>query len=119
MAKFLLGVIVGVVVAVLGLVIIGFAVGRLFSNKQPVISPNAVLVLALSGEVPESSPMDFHFILGQNQATPTVRDVWTSLRAALPQAPPEHAPNARQRAIAVARSRAQEKGACVYGDLSA
>jgi protease-4 len=82
MAKFLLGVIVGAVVAVLGLVIIGFAIGRLFSSKQPVISPNAVLVLALSGEVPESAPVDFSFSLGQNQATPTVRDVWTSLRAA-------------------------------------
>lgn len=82
MAKFLLGVIVGVVVAVLGLVIIGFAIGRLFSSKQPVISPNAVLVLALSGEVPESAPFDFSFSLGQNQATPTVRDVWTSLHAA-------------------------------------
>jgi protease-4 len=82
MAKFLLGVIVGVVVAVLGLVIIGFAVGRLFSNKQPVISPNAVLVLALSGEIPESAPVDFPFALGQSQANPTIRDIWTSLHAA-------------------------------------
>ena len=82
MAKFLLGLIVGVVVAVLGLIIIGFAIGRLFSNKQPVISPNAVLVLALAGEVPESSPVEFPFAFGQNQATPTMRDMWTSLRAA-------------------------------------
>ena len=82
MAKFLLGVIVGAVVAVLGLVIIGFAVGRLFSNKQPVISPNAVLVLALTGEVPESSPVEFPFAFGENQATPTMRDTWTSLRGA-------------------------------------
>ncbi len=82
MAKFLLGVIVGVVVAVLGLVIIGFAIGRLFSNKQPVIAPNAVLVLALAGDLPESAPVDFSFNLGQNGANPTVRDTWTSLRSA-------------------------------------
>ncbi|MBV9939558.1 MAG: S49 family peptidase, partial [Acidobacteriaceae bacterium] len=82
MAKFLLGVIVGVVVAVLGLVIIGFAVGKLFSSKQPVISPNSVLILSLAGEIPESAPVDFTFALGQAGATPTVRDVWTSLRSA-------------------------------------
>ena len=82
MAKFLLGVIVGVVVAVLGVIIIGFALGRLFSSKQPVIAPNAVLVLALTGDVPESSPVDFSFNLGQSGTNPTVRDTWTSLRSA-------------------------------------
>jgi protease IV len=82
MAKFLLGVIVGVVVAVLGLIIIGFALGRLFSSKQPVIAPNAVLVLALTGDIPESSPVDLSFNLGQSGANPTVRDTWTSLRSA-------------------------------------
>jgi len=82
MAKFLLGVLVGVVVAVLASVVLVLAIGRLFSSKQPVISPNAVIVLGLTGDVPETSPVDLGLPFIQPQGAPTVRDIWTSLRQA-------------------------------------
>src|SRR5947209_3038117 len=82
MAKFLLGVLVGVVVVVLASVVLVLAVGRLFSSKQPVISPNAVIVLGLNGDIPETSPVDLGVPFVQPQGAPTVRDVWTSLRQA-------------------------------------
>ncbi|MFL6449292.1 MAG: signal peptide peptidase SppA [Bryobacteraceae bacterium] len=82
MAKFLFGVLVGVVVAVLIAVVSVLALGKLFGNKQPVISPNAVLVLGLSGDVPESVPVDFAIPFVQSPGAPTVTDVWNSLHRA-------------------------------------
>ncbi|MFL6415575.1 MAG: signal peptide peptidase SppA [Bryobacteraceae bacterium] len=82
MAKFLLGVLVGVVIVVLVAVISVLAIGKLFGNKQPVISPNAVLVLGISGDVPESSPVDLAIPFLQSPGAPTVTDVWNSLHRA-------------------------------------
>ncbi len=82
MAKFLLGVLVGVAVVVLVAFVFVLAVGKLFGNKQPVISPNAVLVLGISGEIPESSPVDFAVPFLQSQGAPTVADVWNSMHRA-------------------------------------
>lgn len=82
MAKFFLGVVVGIVVAVFGSIILLFAIGRIFTNKQPSIAGNSVLVLDLQGEIPEAAPVDIPFPLGRAQAQPTVRDVWTSLHQA-------------------------------------
>jgi protease-4 len=82
MAKFFLGVIIGIVVAVLGSVIVLFAIGRAFSNKAPTVADNAVLVLALQGEIPEAAQVEFPFPVGRAQAAPTVRDLWTSLHQA-------------------------------------
>ncbi|MDQ2736479.1 MAG: hypothetical protein M3Y55_16135, partial [Pseudomonadota bacterium] len=58
MAKFLLGVLVGVIVAVLGSLIIVLAIGRLFASKQPAVAANSVLVITLDGEVPEAAPVE-------------------------------------------------------------
>ena len=82
MAKFLLGVLVGVAVVVLVAFVFVLAVGKLFGNKQPVISPNAVLVLGISGEIPESSPVDLAIPFVQSPGAPTVTDVWNSLHRA-------------------------------------
>lgn len=82
MAKFLLGVLVGVVVAFVGAMIVVLAIGRLFANKQPTVAANSVLVLSLDGDVPETAPVEIPFPLAQNQSLPTVRDIWSSLRAA-------------------------------------
>ena len=82
MWKFFIGVVVGVVVAVLGTFIILLAVGRLFSNKQPTVAGDSVLVLALQGNIPETAPVEIPVPFLQSQSTPTVRDVWTSLRQA-------------------------------------
>src|SRR5690349_7576386 len=82
MAKFLLGLLVGAIVTVLAIFIVVLAVRRLFSNKQPTIPGNAVLVLTLDGDLPETAPVDVPIPLIQAQSAPTVRDVWTSLRQA-------------------------------------
>jgi protease-4 len=82
MWKFLVGVLVGVIVAVLGTFIIGLALGKLFSNKQPTVAGDSVLILALQGDIPEAAPVDIPIPFVQSQSTPTVRDVWTSLRQA-------------------------------------
>lgn len=82
MWKFLLGVLVGLVVAVGGMLIIALAVGRLFATKQPSIAANSVLVLALDGNFPEAAPVDVPIPFLEAQSAPTVRDLWSSLRQA-------------------------------------
>lgn len=82
MAKFLLGVVVGVVIAVVGAVIIVLAIGRLFANKQPTIAADSVLVLSLDGDLPETAPVEMPVPFFQSPSVPTVRDVWSSLRHA-------------------------------------
>lgn len=81
MAKFLLGVVIGIVVAVVGSVIILFAIGRIFTNKQPTVADNSVLLLDLQGAIPETAPVDIALPFGP-QVQPTVRDLWTSLHQA-------------------------------------
>jgi protease-4 len=82
MAKFFLGIVVGIVVAVVGSFILLFAIGRIFANKQPTIAGNSVLVLALEGGIPEAAPVEIPFPLSRAQSVPTVRDLWTSLHLA-------------------------------------
>jgi protease-4 len=82
MWKFVLGIAVGVVVTVVGSFIILFAIGRAFSHKQPTIAGDSVLVLTLDGDLPEAPSLDIPIPFVQAQTSPTVRDVWTALRAA-------------------------------------
>ena len=82
MAKFLLGVVVGIIAVALGCLIVVLVIGRLFSNKQPVVPPNAVLILGLEGEIAEAAPVDIPIPFIQTHGSPTVRDLWTSLHAA-------------------------------------
>ncbi len=82
MAKFLLGVLVGVVVTVVGGLIILLAIGRIFAAKQPTIAANSVLMLTLDGDIPEAAPIDISLPFLPSQNTPTIRDVWASLREA-------------------------------------
>jgi protease-4 len=82
MAKFFLGVFIGIIVAVVGSLILLFAIGRIFATKQPTVAGNSVLVLALEGEIPEAAPVELPLPIGRAQASPTVRDLWTSLHQA-------------------------------------
>ncbi|MBV9612367.1 MAG: S49 family peptidase, partial [Acidobacteriaceae bacterium] len=82
MAKFLLGVLVGAVVTVLGIFIVVLAIGRLFATKQPTIQANSALVLTLEGEIPEAAPVEMPIPFVQSQSSPTIRDLWTSLHEA-------------------------------------
>ncbi len=82
MWKFLLGVLIGIIVTVFGLFIVFLAIGRIFANKAPSVAGNSVLVLSLRGDIPEAAPVDVGLPFFQQQAAPTVRDLWTSLHAA-------------------------------------
>ena len=82
MGKFLLGVLVGGIVTVLVAVICILAIGRIFAAKQPTVAASSTLVLSLSGDVPEAAPLSIDIPFIQTPAFPTVRDIWTSLRAA-------------------------------------
>jgi protease IV len=82
MWKFVLGIAVGIVVTVVGSFIILFSIGRAFSSKQPTVAGDSVLVLTLDGDLPEAPSVDIPIPFVQAQTSPTVRDVWTALRAA-------------------------------------
>ena len=53
MAKFLFGLITGVVLCVVGLFLIFFALARSFRESAPAVAQNSVLQLQLSGDIPE------------------------------------------------------------------
>jgi protease IV len=55
---------------------------KMTSGKAPSIPDNSVLVLNLDGDVPEVPPVNFGLPFGENQAQPTIRDLWTALHAA-------------------------------------
>ncbi|MBV8810418.1 MAG: signal peptide peptidase SppA [Acidobacteriaceae bacterium] len=82
MWKFIVGVLVGIVITVVGGLVVVFAIGRIFESKTPSVANNSVLVLQMSGEIPEAAPVDIPVPFIQSQSPPTVRDVWTSLRQA-------------------------------------
>ena len=82
MAKFFLGVILGIVIAVVGSIVVLFSIGRVFANKQPTVADNSVLLLDLQGEIPEAAPVEIPFPIGRPSAQPTVRDLWNSLHQA-------------------------------------
>ena len=82
MRKFFLGVLVGIIAAVLCGVIVGFALARLAASRAPEVDPNSVLVLNLEGDLPEAAPVEVPIPFLQTQNVPTVRDIWTSLHAA-------------------------------------
>jgi protease-4 len=86
MLKFLIGVLTGIVLAVV-LVVIVFAALALSVGKRgerPVtISDNSVLVLKLDGDIPERPPVDYSGIpFFQSKSQVTVENVWSSLRKA-------------------------------------
>jgi protease-4 len=82
MRKFLLGILCGLVLAVLGLVVLGFALVRMGGPSVPVVADNSALVLRLEGPISEAAQPEFPFPI-PGQATPvTTQELWTSIRAA-------------------------------------
>ena len=81
MAKFLLGLITGVVLVILCIILL-FLVALRFREKPPVIADNSVLVLRLQGEVPEKPPVELPAILGGDHPGMTIAGVWMTLRKA-------------------------------------
>src|SRR5580658_2562224 len=81
MVKFILGLVTGVLLVFLSFVLVFFALLR-FREKPPEIANNSVLVLRLSGEIPEKAPLDLPGLLGGGNATLTLSDIWMLLRKA-------------------------------------
>jgi protease-4 len=81
MVKFILGLVTGVLLVFLTFILLFFTLLR-FREKPPVIADNSVLVLHLSGDIPEKPPLELPGILGGGDATLTVSDLWMMLRKA-------------------------------------
>src|ERR1700722_17687961 len=81
MVKFIIGLVTGVLLVFLSFILLFFALLRL-REKPPEIANNSVLVLRLSGDIPERAPVDLTGILGSSNPTLTLSDVWMVLRKA-------------------------------------
>ena len=81
MAKFLIGVVTGIILVLLFLFVGFFALMR-SREKPPAIAGNSTLVLELEGDVPERAPVEFPVPFLERKTPPTVADVWLTLRKA-------------------------------------
>lgn len=82
MAKFLFGLIAGVVLCVLGAFVLIFALARMFRETPPAVAQNSVLELQLEDDIPERPPVEVPFGALADRPTPTVTNVWMLLRKA-------------------------------------
>jgi protease-4 len=81
MAKFFVGVVVGVLLVFFGFVLLFAALLR-FRSKPPEVADNSVVVLRLSGDVPEKPPVELPAILGGGRDGTTIAGVWMNLKKA-------------------------------------
>lgn len=81
MGKFFLGLLVGVLLVFFGFVLLFAALVR-FRSKPPEVADNSVLVLRVSGDVPEKAPVELPVWLGGGRDGTTVASVWMNLRKA-------------------------------------
>jgi protease IV len=81
MKKFLLGILVGLVVAALAVVILIASLAR-FGDRRPSVAQNSTLVLRLSGEMPEVPPVEMPFPWIGSPTPTTVAETWSILRNA-------------------------------------
>jgi hypothetical protein len=81
MAKFLIGVLTGIILVGLFLFIAIFALARM-REKPPTVADGSTLVLDLEGEIPERAPVEFPIPFLQRRTPLTVADVWGTLRKA-------------------------------------
>ena len=68
MAKFLIGLLTGVILTILLAVIVVFSLARFGTERRAVIPSSATLLLQLDGEVPERSPVEFPIPFFQQQS---------------------------------------------------
>src|SRR5450755_2449610 len=81
MVKFLIGLVTGVALVFLSLILL-FVVALRFRESAPAIASNSVLVLRLSGELPEKPPMELPSFLADDHVPLTVIGVWSALEKA-------------------------------------
>ncbi len=82
MAKFLFGLITGVILCVVALFLIFFALARSFRESAPAVAQNSVLQLQLSDDIPERAPVEVPFGALAERSAPTVTSIWLMLREA-------------------------------------
>ncbi len=80
MVKFFLGLATGVALVFITIILLFFAAVR-YREKPPEIADNSVLVIRLSGDVPEKAPIELPDFLDGTPAV-TVPGVWTNLKKA-------------------------------------
>ena len=78
MVKFLIGLATGVALVFLAVILL-FVVALRFREGAPVIADNSVLVLRLSGELPEKPPIELPSFVGDDRTPLTVIGVWSAL----------------------------------------
>ena len=81
MGKFLLGLLTGLLLVFFSVVLLFFAAMR-FRDKPPAIADNSVLVLRLSGSLPEKPPVEMPAFLGGDKPGLTVTGLWMTLKKA-------------------------------------
>jgi len=81
MGKFFLGLLVGVLLVFFGFILLFAALVR-FRSKPPEIADNSVLVLRVSGDVPEKPPVELPAFLGGGRDGTTIASIWMNLRKA-------------------------------------
>ena len=82
MAKFLIGVLTGIILTGLILFIGIVAIARM-REKTPTVADGSTLMLELEGEIPEKAPVEFPIPFLEQRTPPTVTDVWAVLRKAV------------------------------------
>ncbi len=78
MKKFLLGVVVGLVLAVMTALIVMLALVKL-GDRRPAVADGSTLILRLEGEIPERSPTEIPLPFWESQTPATVQEVWALL----------------------------------------
>jgi protease IV len=82
MAKFLIGLVTGIILTGLFLIIAIFAVATRLREKAPAVADNSTLVMEVDGDIPERAPVEYPIPFLQRKAPPTVAELWTTLRKA-------------------------------------
>ncbi len=81
MAKFLIGVLTGGLLAILVCVLVVFSLARM-KDRTPDVEANSVLYLRINGDIPERVAVDFPIPFLKESDTLTIADVWGVLRKA-------------------------------------
>ena len=81
MVKFLIGLVTGVALVFLAIILL-FVVALRFRDQPPTVANNSVLVMRLSGDIPEKPPMELPSFIGDDHAAVTVIGVWTAFEKA-------------------------------------
>ena len=81
MVKFLLGLVTGVAIVFVTIFLLLFSLLR-FREQPPSISDNSVLVMRLSGDLPEKPPVELPDFLNSGPPQVTVTAIWSSLKTA-------------------------------------